>query len=1351
LTDNDFSQYVGDGISLHTGEGGGQLNLTVTNNTLTGKSQAGQVGIIVNSGVKAADTKQICLNLSSNNIGSHTPAEHYWLYTAGTTTVALQGYTGSDNDLTAIKAFLDSQQVPQANGTVNRYNNSNIKQNTGDCPTPEFAASPVDSAPVALQTTPFTPEAHEKTGVSLFAQVITDTNDAWQSLLSHLLPVGSRSGLASLVPVNRAGPLASGESIEVGPFDLPPGKSITIWYNAVINNPFPSSKIEVCNQGQVQIAPYTGILTDDPRLPGSHDPTCILVYRPADLAISKTSPTSSAIPGELASYTIQVINLGPADVAGVVVGDDFTGLSSVTWTCTPATGAACPASGSGMLAASVDIPAGKLVTFTASGLVPPSATGILSNTAAIIPPEYIEDPDLSNNYSTLALTLTPQADLSISKSDEADSATPGQSIGYTILVENHGSSDAPGTRIVDSFPAAILNPAWTCSASGGAACPAASGTGNLDTLANIPVGSGLSFTAAGQIDPGASGSLSNTATVTPAGSVSDPDLDNNTATDVNALQPQADLALSISNGVDGLTPGLGVTYTLAVTNHGPSSATGSILSLSMPVQVGSLNWSCASAGSGFCPAASGSGQPPAALDLSAHQILTFTITGTIDPAASGEIAVSASISPASAVIDPESDNNSHSDSDPLTPQADLAISKLVDQPYVHSGGNLTYTLVVTNPAGPSQISGVNIIDALPVTLENATWTCSAVDASCPQTVGSGSLDEILDLPVGGELTFTIQAGISPGASGLIVTNTASIHLPTGSVDPDLDNNSASATTQVDAPPEITALDLDTDEIDEGDTITLTVDFDDPHIPEAHTVLVDWGDGSQSTINLESGLLQAIISHRYLDVASSGVSPSLFSITVTVSEADGGQDTATTQVTVNNVPPQIGGINVSDIAEGDTAVLEVVFSDPGELDTFTATIDWGDGSDQNILEIPAGLRSFTASHLYRNNPPGEPAGSFTISIELVDDDGGSASDATSLVVTNVTPQVFAGSDLTTTGMLERSGHFIDPGEDIWSATVDYGDGSGLQALTLDGKTFMLAHTYTKVGNFTVIVTVTDGDGATGSDSFVVTTVIDSDLSLAINAVPNPVLAGGTLEYTIVVTNLSGIRTTGIDVLNALPHGVQFIDASSGCSLDSNLVVCRLAELAAYASTEFTISVRVEVTFQGTLISSATVCSDATDPDLDNNTDTAFVEVVAEQVFYQSDFASGEFESISTTPSGRVFLGEFGNNDAVSFQLGGLPEHSKVTLSYTLFILRSWDGNQVEQRGRIGTTFGRRTKQCHWTRYLGTESGWQTCLQHHFFQLVALHPGISGQLPRIGISCPHWRDRNRIFGIPVLQFL
>ena len=63
-------------------------------------------------------------------------------------------------------------------------------------------------------------------------------------------------------------------------------------------------------------------------------------------------------------------------------------------------------------------------------------------------------------------------------------------------------------------------------------------------------------------------------------------------------------------------------------------------------------------------------------------------------------------------------------------------------------------------------------------------------------------------------------------------------------------------------------------------------------------------------------------------------------------------------------------------------------------------------------------------------------------------------------------------------LPGSGALVDPDEDTWTATVDHGDGTGVQPLPLTGKAFSLDHGYVRDGRYTVTVVVDDGRGGTG---------------------------------------------------------------------------------------------------------------------------------------------------------------------------------------------------------------------------------------------------------------------------------
>ena len=100
------------------------------------------------------------------------------------------------------------------------------------------------------------------------------------------------------------------------------------------------------------------------------------------------------------------------------------------------------------------------VTITLTGTVDPSATGSLTNRVRVAPPPGVTDPNPGNNTDTDTDTLTPEADLSIMKTDGATSVVPGTSTTYTIVVSNAGPSAVSGAAVLDSVPIGAAAATW---------------------------------------------------------------------------------------------------------------------------------------------------------------------------------------------------------------------------------------------------------------------------------------------------------------------------------------------------------------------------------------------------------------------------------------------------------------------------------------------------------------------------------------------------------------------------------------------------------------------------------------------------------------------------------------------------------------------------------------------------------------------------------------------------------------------------------------------------------------------------------------------------------------------------
>jgi uncharacterized repeat protein (TIGR01451 family) len=123
-------------------------------------------------------------------------------------------------------------------------------------------------------------------------------------------------------------------------------------------------------------------------------------------------------------------------------------------------------------------------------------------------------------------------------------------------------------------------------------------------------------------------------------------------------------------------------------------------------------------------------------------------------------------------------------------EADLEIIKTDGTPTASPGGQTTYIIDASNPTGPGDANGATVFDLFPGEL-SCTWTClSSGGAACTAGPVAGPINDAVDLPVGGSVSYAAVCDIDPGATGFLV-NTSVITLPTGMTDPDLANNTDS--------------------------------------------------------------------------------------------------------------------------------------------------------------------------------------------------------------------------------------------------------------------------------------------------------------------------------------------------------------------------------------------------------------------------------------------------------------------------------------------------------------------------------------------------------------------------------
>ncbi len=536
----------------------------------------------------------------------------------------------------------------------------------------------------------------------------------------------------------------------------------------------------------------------------------------ADLSITKTDGVTTAVPGGSVTYTITASNAGIDPVTGATVADTFPASLTCSTSCVGAGGGTCGAAGpfaGNINDSGVNLPVGGSVTYTSACAISASATGTLSNTATVT--GSIADPNPANNSATDTDTLVPTADLAITKTDGVTTAAPGGSVTYTITASNPGQSDAPGSTVADTFPA-TLTCTWTCVGAGGGTCTAA-GSGNISDTANLPSGGSVTYTASCAISAAATGTLSNTATVAAPGGVTDPTPGNNSATDSDTLVPTADLSITKTDGVTSAVPGGSVTYTITASNAGPSNAAGSTVADTFPASE-TCTWTCAGAGGGTCTAA-GSGNISDSVNLPSGGSVTYTAACTISAAATGSLVNTATVTAAGGITDPTPGNNSATDTDALGAEADLSITKTDGVTTVLAGGNLVYTVVVSNP-GPSNVIGATVADTLPAGL-TCTWACVGAGGGTCTAAGSGNINDSVNLPSGGSVTYAANCAVSGSATG-VLSNTATVTAPGSVTDPTPGNNSATDTTTVLSPANVSGSKTVSGLFQIGSTVTYTI-------------------------------------------------------------------------------------------------------------------------------------------------------------------------------------------------------------------------------------------------------------------------------------------------------------------------------------------------------------------------------------------------------------------------------------------------------------------------------------------------------------------------------------------------
>ncbi len=1020
-----------------------------------------------------------------------------------------------------------------------------------------------------------------------------------------------------------------------GTFDATTG----VWNVGSVNPASPQTLLVLATVISPQPTTNTVTITRadqyDPN-PANNTATAVETPQQADVAIAKTVSNSAPNVGDTITYTITVTDNGPDNATNVNITDALpAGLVPIS--ASPSVGSYNSTTG-GWTVGNLSNGTSQTLQITARVTSP----GPVTNLAAITHADQF-DPNTANN--TASILVTPQqADLAISKSVSSSTPNVGDTITYTVTLSDSGPNNATSVEVLDALPSGL---------SFVAAMPSQgtydSATG-LWTVGTVDVGTPLTLAVEATVS--SPGPETNVASISHADQF-DPVTANNTA--MTTLTPQqADLALSKTTSDPTPNVGETVTFTITLTDNGPDSATNAQVTDLLP---SGLTFVSDTPSQGTYDSATG-----------------LWSVGTVSVGVRQTLLIEATVASANALtnvatithadqFDPNPANNTAIAPD-SPEQADLALTKTVDNPTPNVGSTITFTIGLSN-LGPNDATNVAVADALPAGLSLISETPS--EGTYDPTTGLWTVGSVSN---GDSQTLQIVASVmSPDATTNVATITHSDQF-----DPNTANNTATTTQTPQQADLALAKGVSDGTPNVGATITYTVTLSNTGPNAATNVQVTdllpsglsfvsdtpsqgtydsgtgvWNVGAVTTTSPQTLLIEATVTSplpqtntatiTHADqfdpvttnnTATVSLTPQQADLALAKSVSDGTPNvgaTITYTVTLSNTGPNAAtNVQVTDLLPSG---LSFVSDTPSQGTYDSGTGVWNVGavtttSPQKLLILAMvtspdpQTNTATITHADQFDPV---TTNNTATASLTPQQ---ADLALAKRVSDGTPNV--GDSITYTVTLSNNGpdgatnvQVTDPlpaGVNFVSATPSegtYNSVSGLWTVasvtTSAPLTLVLQGTVVDAGQIINTATITHSDqfdpDTSNNSASAPETSQEADLALA-KAVNDPTPnVGETITYTVTLSNLGPTDATNVEVRDELPDGVTFVSASpSEGTYNSTTGLWTVGSVI--TSTPETLVVSATIVSPRPQINTATIAhSDQFDPNHDNNTATIVV--------------------------------------------------------------------------------------------------------------------------------------------------